>query len=109
MIVICVLDCGECDIYKDTNNPEIVKKIANWFKEKRNEDFRIEDIHCFGCRGYRKMHWSADYWILECCLDKKGLAFCYECYEFPCEKLIESSKQNSDYAEDFNRLKEMRK
>ncbi|HQJ57363.1 MAG TPA: DUF3795 domain-containing protein [Caldisericia bacterium] len=72
-----------------TNNPEIAKKIADWFKEKRNEKVKIEDIHCLGCRGDRKMHWSPDCWILECCVDKKKLEFCYECEDFPCDKLTE--------------------
>ena len=35
------------------------------------------------------MHWSPDCWILECCVDKKKLEFCYECEDFPCDKLTE--------------------
>jgi hypothetical protein len=54
-------------------------------------------------------HWSADCWILQCCVDKKGLEFCSDCDEFPCEKLVEWSKGCEGYGKALERLKEMRK
>jgi hypothetical protein len=109
MLAVCGLDCGGCDILQATSHPEIAKKIADWFKKERNEDVKLEDIHCSGCKGDRTNHWSPNCWILQCCVDNKGLGFCYECGEFPCDKLVEWSKTGKDYGKALNRLKEMKK
>lgn len=109
MIAVCGLICEGCDIVKATNDPKIAQRIVDWFKKERNEDVKLEDIHCLGCKGDRTKHWSPDCWILECCVDKKGLEFCHECEEFPCEKLIQWSKTDNRYGEALNRLKKMKK
>ncbi|MDH5684386.1 MAG: DUF3795 domain-containing protein [bacterium] len=107
MIAVCGLDCKDCDIREATNNPKIAQEIADWFKKERNTELKIADIHCLGCRGDRARHWSADCWILQCCVDKKGLEFCYQCNDFPCDKLNEWSKQNQRYGKALERLKRM--
>jgi len=109
LIGVCGLICSGCDILEASNNPEIAQKIADWFKKERNKDVKLEDICCLGCKGDRTKHWSADCWILQCCVDKKGLEFCSECEEFPCDKLVEWSKESERYKEALNRLKEMKK
>jgi len=108
-IAVCGLNCSECDIFRASDNPEIAQRIVNWFKEERHIDVKIEDIHCLGCREDRTKHWSPDCWILRCCVDEKGLEFCYQCEDFPCEKLSEWAKENKKYEEALNRLKEMGK
>jgi len=109
MLAVCGLDCGGCDIFQATSHLEIAQKIVDWFKKERNEDVKLEDIHCLGCKGDRTKHWSADCWILKCCVDEKGLEFCCECDMFPCEKLVQWSKGSKEYGDALNRLKEMRK
>lgn len=109
MIAVCGLNCSECDIFRASDNPEIAQRIVNWFKEERHIDVKIEDIHCLGCREDRTKHWSPDCWILRCCVDEKGLEFCYQCEDFPCEKLSEWAKESKKYEEALNRLKEMGK
>jgi len=109
MIAVCGLDCSGCDILQATNDPKIAQGIVDWFKRERNEEVKIEDMRCLGCKGDRTKHWSPDCWILQCCVDKKGLEFCYECEDFPCEKLVEWSKTNKGYGQALNRLKEMKK
>ena len=108
MIAVCGLICTGCDIMEATNNPEIAKGIANWFKNELKEDVKPEDITCAGCKGDRDIHWSADCWILKCCVDDKGLEFCSECGDFPCDKLVDWSKENGRYAEALDRLNEMK-
>lgn len=95
MIAVCGLVCDTCDIRKAKNDPKLAKEIA--------------DIHCSWCKGDRENHWSPDCWILECCVDKKGLEFCYECEEFPCKKLKDWAKESEGYTKALNRLKEMQK
>jgi len=109
IIAVCGLKCSECDIFKATDNPEIAQQIADWFKKERNEEVKIEDIHCLGCKGDRKKHWSADCWILECCVNKKGLDFCNECNDFPCDRLSKWAKGSKRYAEALYRLIKIKK
>jgi len=105
MIAVCGLDCSECDIFQAPNNPEIAQQIVDWFRKKRNIEVKIEDIRCLSCRGDRTKHWSPDCWILKCCVDKKGLEFCYQCEDFPCEKLNEWAKGSKKYEEALTDLK----
>jgi len=109
MVAVCGLECHKCDIFQAVNDPQIAKKVADWFKKERNEEVKLEDIHCLGCRGDRSKHWSPDCWILKCCVDTKGLQFCYQCEQFPCEKLIQWSNGGERYKQALDRLKAMRK
>ena len=109
MIAVCGLICNGCDILEATNDKKIAHEIADWFKKEKHIEVKIEDIHCDGCKGDRKKHWSADCWILQCCVDKKGLDFCFQCEDFPCKKLENWSKESKEYKEALERLKEMEK
>jgi hypothetical protein len=104
MIAVCGLECHKCDILEATNDPKTAQDIVDWFRKERNEDVKLEDIHCSGCRGDRGKHWSADCWILQCCQDKKGLQFCHQCDEFACDKLVEWSRGSRRYADALSRL-----
>jgi len=109
IIAVCGLNCSECDISQASNNPEIAQEIVDWFKKEKDTEVKIEDIRCSGCKGDRKKHWSLDCWILKCCVDKKGLEFCNQCADFPCEKLDQWAKESKGYEEALNRLKEMKR
>jgi hypothetical protein len=115
LIAVCGLDCGSCDIRRVDEDPEVAERIIAWFKEEGwlKEGQGLTEIidggmYCKGCRGDRTIHWSPDCWILHCCVDEKGLAFCYECDEFPCDDLEEWAQQNDQYGEALERLKEMK-
>lgn len=109
MIAVCGLQCHKCDILEATNNPRIAQEIADWFKKERNEDVKVENIRCMGCKGDRAGHWSPDCWILQCCVDKWGLDFCHQCDDFPCDRLTQWSKGSERYGEALDRLKGMKK
>ncbi len=108
MIAVCGLDCLNCDMREATSNPGLQQKIAAWFKKELNKDINPDDIHCMGCKGDRNVHWSADCWILRCCVDKKGLEFCYQCVEFPCDRLEEWAKGSTRYGQALKKLKQMK-
>jgi hypothetical protein len=108
MIAVCGLECHKCDIREATDNPQVAQQIADWFKKKRNEDVKLEDIRCLGCKGDRNRHWSADCWILQCCVDEKGHQFCCDCDQFPCDRLVEWSRQGERYGNALDRLKRMK-
>jgi hypothetical protein len=106
---VCGLDCEQCDIRWASDNPELACTIADWLRQHGFPPVRPEDVHCSGCKGDRAKHWSADCWILLCCVDKKGLEFCYECRAFPCDKLNEWSKKDHRYGHALSQLKEMKR
>jgi len=108
IIAVCGLICNDCDIFKATENPQIAERIQEWFG-KRGKEVRIEDICCDGCKGDRTKHWSGDCPILKCCVDEKGLEYCYECDDFVCERLDEFARGDERYTEAVNRLKSMAK
>ena len=108
MIAVCGLDCGGCDIRMAATDKEMAQKIADWFKKKLNEEVKLEDIQCSWCRGDREKHWSPDCWILQCCVDEKGLSYCHECDDFACEKLEEWGRSSEKYQEGLDRLKRMK-
>ncbi len=108
MVAVCGLICSGCDMLLASEDSELAQKIADWFRREKNEDVNPEDIHCSGCKEDRDKHWSPDCSILRCCVDKSGLEFCYQCEEFPCEKLEQWATEDERYGEALNRLKEMK-
>lgn len=115
MIAVCGLDCGSCDIRRVPTDPEAAQRVVAWFKEMGwlEEDEGVSEViqrsmYCTGCRGDRSVHWSSDCWILQCCVDDRGLTFCYECDVFPCERLNDWAQQSARYTRALNRLQHMR-
>ena len=108
MIAACGLNCTECDIRLATDDSEIAQQTADWFDRELGIKLKVEDIRCEGCKGDRARHWSADCWILRCCVDDKGLEFCYECEDFPCQQLNEWASGSERYSDALERLREMK-
>ena len=115
MMAVCGLDCGDCDLRKVPTYPEAAERVVVWFSQMDwlNDDEGVAEIiersmYCKGCRGDRSVHWSPDCWILKCCVDDKGLSFCYECDAFPCAKLSEWAEESEEYTRALERLRNMR-
>jgi|GEM_PF-1054079 hypothetical protein len=113
-IAACGLDCGSCSIRRFPSDKAAAAEVIGWFKQegwlKENEGVAeaIErKLVCCGCHGDRNAHWSADCWILRCCVDAKGLKNCSECTTFPCARLVEWSKTDESYGKAFDRLRSM--
>ena len=107
-IAACGLDCTNCDIREATRNPKLAQSIADWFKDELGEVVHVEDVHCAGCWGERAQHWSADCWILQCCVDRKRLAFCYQCEVFPCQRLGIWAQGSERYTKALERLRHLK-
>ena len=107
MIAVCGLECHKCDILQAADDRKMAQDIVDWFKREPSQDVKLEDLHCMGCKGDRAKHWSADCWILQCCANDKGLEYCYECGEFPCQKLAQWSRSSERYKEALDRLRRM--
>lgn len=109
LMAACGLNCEECEIRLASDNRELASRISDWFGRHGSPQVAPENVRCSGRKGDRAKHWSADCWILLCCVDKKGLEFCYECQDFPCSRLNEWAKGNKRYEKAVGRLKEMKK
>jgi len=111
MMAVCGLLCGSCEIRRMLFDDKAAKVTIDWYREmgwlKENEGVKEaleKNMICTGCHGDRTTHWSADCWILQCCVDEKKLQHCHECTDFPCDRLVDWSKQNDGYREAFQRL-----
>ena len=114
-IAACGLDCEACEIRRVPFDAEAAQEVVAWFRERGwlKQDEGVSEIlarrmYCKGCRGDRSLHWSADCWILHCCVDEHGLRHCSECADFPCNRLRDWATGNDGYAQALQRLEEMR-
>lgn len=108
MIAVCGIVCDECLIYKAPSDPESMQKVIDWLKREKNEDVKPEQILCSGCRGDRSKHWSPDCDIMLCCIDEKKHEYCFECEDFPCEKIDKFLTYGDKYKEAIERLESMK-
>jgi len=85
----CGIDCGKCPDYQAHvgNDDELKVKLAKDFSKQFDMDIKPEEVGCLGCHGPLHKPWSG----LECffrqCSEKKDIATCAFCDEFPCGEL----------------------
>jgi hypothetical protein len=115
LIAACGLDCSSCEIRLAATDPAAAQVVVDWFKSQGwlSEGEGMAQVierkmYCTGCLGDRDTHWSADCWILACCVDQRGYSNCSECEEFPCSRLVDWSQQNDDYRAAVARLTRLR-
>jgi len=115
MIAACGLDCGSCEIRLAPTDPLAAQAIVEWFRRQgwlSDSEGMAQVIerrmYCTGCLGDREIHWSADCWILQCCVDQRGHSNCSECEAFPCGRLVEWAGQNNGYRAALARLTQLR-
>ena len=115
-LAACGLECHKCSIYLAHTDADIANDVMDWFiemgwleGEKDIGEFMADGPYCTGCHGDKETHWSPDCWILQCCVDEKGLDNCSECDEFPCDRLEKWAKNDHGYSEGLERLKELKK
>ncbi len=105
-IAACGLDCKQCPIFRARSEEELAERIA----QRLSADFvhiSAKDIGCCGCKGDPEEHWSPQCPILNCCVVDRALDFCFQCQEFPCDRLLIWKEKNERYQEAFSRLKSM--
>ena len=84
MTAPCGLDCFNCPLYMALDNPGLREKVA------QNLGISEEKANCRGCKNEGGAIEAVG--LLEpCsvfkCTSEKGLDFCYQCDEFPCDNL----------------------
>ncbi len=115
MMAPCGLDCETCVIRLAPTDATAARRLVDWF---RGEGWLAEGegmaqvlerkMYCNGCLGDRDTHWSANCWILTCCVDQRGHGICSECEAFACDRLVEWAKECDGYGEALARLRELR-
>ncbi len=99
----CGLYCGSCGIFRTyfDRNRRKAEEYSRAMKCKPG------DIKCSGCRVDGAFCWSTNCHFKEC-TGKRGIGFCYECKDFPCEKLdefAESAPHHRDIIANLERMK----
>ncbi|MBC2724049.1 MAG: DUF3795 domain-containing protein, partial [Desulfosporosinus sp.] len=78
---VCGLFCPSCSVYIATKeDPERLKRLAKILNQT------IEETHCEGCRSEHRTVYCKNCTMIECAR-RKGIEFCGECEEFPCEEI----------------------
>lgn len=76
----CGLYCGGCAILL-ANREGTVEEIA------RAEGVQPEELRCHGCKTEVVATFCTDCYMKECA-ERRGIEFCIECDEYPCERLV---------------------
>ena len=104
LLGICGVYCGACSIYRAYNdNDEALYQ--------RNIDKGIprDQVFCKGCGSNVVNEWCANCDFRKC-VNEKEIAYCFECEDFPCKKLVDFSKTRPHRTlglRNFKQLKEM--
>ncbi len=79
---VCGLFCVSCGIYIATKEgPESLNKLAKQFERP------MEDIICHGCRADKRFFHCEENCSFVACAAEKGVDFCGQCAEYPCDEL----------------------
>jgi len=103
LVSACGLYCGACGIYIATQENDTDKILH--YAMVLNQSF--DDTLCDGCAAERKsLHCSKMCTFIDC-KQRKEVAFCTDCKEFPCQALIEFKSKMPHRTEIINSLNRM--
>jgi len=80
----CGLYCGACPLYKAQTDRVLAEKLAPRL------GLPVEACVCSGCRAQKgrvSVMGEEVCDTYDCCVNERGLDFCYRCPDFPCSKL----------------------
>ena len=81
LAAVCGLFCPSCSLFIGTQEePERLKRIAERWQVS------LEAAKCYGCRSDKRFPYCETCKMSACAL-KRGIDFCGECEEYPCEDL----------------------
>jgi len=84
MTAPCGLDCFNCPVYLAGENEKLREAVA------KHMNLPYEQAVCRGCRGEKGAP-AAEGFTGKCdvykCTEKKGISFCCDCSDFPCDHL----------------------
>lgn len=92
LVAPCGLYCGICTMYRayHDGNLALMKEAPKNFLRALGLSLEpsFKEIACEGCRSSLLFSYCLKCEIRKCVLNKK-VTYCFECEEFPCEKLFD--------------------
>ena len=90
----CGLNCARCSLYLIPEEKKSAEQVLTWFKSQkwRPEELTVDEFmknngrECEKCRGPENKCWTEDCFFRSCAIEK-GLDYCFQCENLPCEKL----------------------
>ncbi len=84
LAAVCGLFCPSCTIYiASHSDPERLENLAERF------GLPPEELMCDGCRSERRIYFCREHCKMTKCAAERGIDFCGQCEEFPCDELSE--------------------
>jgi hypothetical protein len=81
LAAVCGLYCKACSLFiATTEDPARLKMMAERFKLSE------EAVKCYGCRSAKRGPYC-EICKMSACAAERGLDFCIECSEYPCDDL----------------------
>ena len=89
LIAPCGNFCGACDLYRCAANADRAgqERLAEHFRKHHDPNAQADWMACVPCRENIEKCWSNDCKVFHCCVKEKGLDFCSNCENFPCDLL----------------------
>lgn len=82
LAAVCGLFCPACSLFIGTKeDTKRLKMMAERFQ------LPVEELECHGCRSEKIGIFCRNYCKMKKCTAEKGIDFCGECSEYPCEEL----------------------
>jgi hypothetical protein len=77
----CGLDCFNCKVYSKNITPATQSRLS------RMLSIDEDSVPCKGCREQRGRRLNFPECATFNCASQKGVEFCFECDQFPCDKM----------------------
>lgn len=98
IIAPCGIDCFNCEMYEKNLSEEFQLRMSELFKVSK------ERISCKGCVDGNQCL-VLDLQGEKCqtleCVKEKGVKYCFECNNFPCENLMPIADRASTHPQNF--------
>ena len=104
LAAVCGLFCPSCTLYIGTHEDS-----ARLSALAKRSGRRVEELVCHGCRSDKRSFFCESLCLMTKCSARKGVEFCVECSDYPCEDLKKFQAQMPHRAElwdSLNRIKE---
>jgi hypothetical protein len=102
LLGICGVYCGACPTYRAYNDKD--QTLFDWVLK---EGMPRAEILCEGCLSNLVNEWCANCYFRKC-VKEKEVTYCFECKDFPCEKLVDFSKTRPHRALGVGNLKQLK-
>ena len=82
LAAVCGLFCPSCTVYIGTqDDPQRLKVLAERYQ------LPVESWECQGCRSEKRSYYCENICPMVTCAAERGIEFCGECNEYPCQEL----------------------